>query len=263
MLFIFKTQHYVYNMSRPALIPHALKSNFHNKNCCIDVREGCVHAIKANTNNRSWHNEVTKTRAAIAINRRTPRENKLVFESKTPIHVVSFGCGANTYYWGRYKFVKKKRCDGQLCFELKFVDNGDLDKCLPKDAQETRSLLERNWLDAMEISGTEHAFEPATLHLPSSTLLPDKEYTPDIWLTDSSEFVEIKGPPPSKKEFEKCRLASQLGFKIKMFHGGPDGFNCYTWSSEGKRTVERHNSWYRYLHPREKRKRRKIHNVSS
>ena len=249
-------------MSRPALIPHHLKSTFHNKGSCIDVRDGRVHAIKANTNNRKWHNVVTKTKAAIAINPRTPRENKLVFNANEPFHVVSFGCGADTYYWGLYKFVKKKTYDGQQCFELKFVNTGLLDQCLPAGSTQTRSRLEERWIDAFNVSSTEYTYEPATLKLPSSELLPDKEYTPDIWLPQTSTFVEIKGPPPSEKEFEKCRLSTTLGFKIKMFHGGPDGFDCYDWSEDGKRSKTHHASWYRYLHPSGSRKRRKIHNVA-
>ena len=45
-------------MSRPALIPHNQKALFHNKKSCIDIRDGQVHSIKANTNNRTWFNEV-------------------------------------------------------------------------------------------------------------------------------------------------------------------------------------------------------------
>lgn len=250
-------------MNRPALIPHALKAHFHNKNCCIDVRSKVAYAMKANTNNRSWHNVITLDKAAIAINHRTKHANRSVDNSKEPIHMLSFGCGADTFYWGRYRFVRRRTYQGQECFELKYVDDGDLAMCLPKGAHQTRSHLEKQWLDAFHVSGTEHVYEPATLHLPSSELLPDKEYTPDIWLPDKKEFIEIKGPAPNVKELEKCRLTTQLGFNIKMFHGAPDGFTCYEWDENGKCSQTRHASWYRYLHPRSARKRRKIHNVSS
>lgn len=243
-------------MSRPALIPHHLKANFHNKSCCIDIRNGKVHAIKANTNNRNWHNVVSKTKAAIAINRRTVRENKKVFESKEPFHVVTFGCGADTYYWGRYSFVKKRKYNDQLCFELKFVDNGDLSVCLPKETVQTRSRLEDRWINAFEVSSKAFVYEPATLKIDAN-----KEYTPDIWFPDDTTFVEIKGPNPTRAEFEKCRLTSQLGFKVKMFHGGPDGFDCYSWSKDGKKSKKHHTSWYRYLHPEGPRKRRKLYNI--
>ena len=97
---------------------------------------------------------------------------------------------------------------------------------------------------------------------PCETFPTGKEYTPDVWLHSDREFIEIKGPPPSEEEFEKCRLTTELGFKIKMFRGGPDGFTCYNWSSDGKRTKSDHASYYRYLHPRTSRKRRKLHNVA-
>jgi hypothetical protein len=249
-------------MNRPALIPHHLKEHFHSKHSCIDIRGKKAHAIKANTNNRSWHNVITSECAAIAINYRTKHANTVVQTSKDPIHVLSFGCGADTFYWGRYRFSSMKTFQGQECFVLKFVDDGDLHMCLPKDTQQTRSRLEKQWLDAFDVSGTEHVYEPATLHLPSSKLLPDKEYTPDIWLPASHEFIEIKGPKPSKVELEKCRLTTQLGFKIKMFRGAPDGFDCYDWDSNGKYTKSHHSSWYRYEHPHGARKRRRVHNVT-
>lgn len=249
-------------MSRPALIPHDLKYHFHNKNCCIDVRDGQVHAIKANTNNRNWHNVVTLEQAAIAMNKCTKRANKSLTSSTQPVHVVSFGCGANSYYWGRYTFVRMKTYEGIECFQLRYVDDGDLSMCLPKDTTQTRSKLEKQWLDAFHVSGTEHKYEPATMHLPASATLPDKEYTPDIWFPSTHEFVEIKGKKPSAEELEKCRLTSQLGFKIKMFRGAPDGFDCYEWSEDGKYTKTHHKSWYRYVHPRAPRKRRRLHNVT-
>lgn len=250
-------------MSRPALVPHHLKSLFHNKRSCIDVRNGHMYAIKANTNNRSWHNVVTKDKAAIAINVRTRDDNNAVFESTEPFHVLTFGCGADTYYWGRYSFVRKKTYGGQACFELKFADNGALGQCLSPNQAQTRSRLEDKWIKAFKGSDTAHTYEPATLKLPSSKLLPDKEYTPDIWFPETREFIEIKGPEPSAKEFEKCRLTTQLGFQIKLFRGGPDGFDCYEWSEDGKRSHKHYASWYRYLHPRNERKRRKLHNIKS
>jgi len=250
-------------MIRPALVPHHLKGLFHDKKSCIDIRSGKAHAIKANTNNRSWHNVVTLEGAAVAINTRTKYANNAITTSKEPFHVVSFGCGADTLYWGRYSFVCIKKYNGQECFQLRYEDDGDLDMCLPKNAQQTRSYLEEKWLDAFDVSALKHAYEPATLHLPASELLPNKEYTPDVWLPTRQEFIEIKGPSPNAEELEKCRLTSQLGFNIKMFRGAPDGFDCYTWDEEGKCEKSHHRSWYRYLHPSHARKRRRIHNVSN
>jgi hypothetical protein len=74
--------------------------------------------------------------------------------------------------------------------------------------------------------------------------------------------VEIKGKKPSAEELEKCCLTSQLGFNIKMFRGGPDGFDCYEWSEDGKYMKTQHKSRYRYVHPRSLRKRRGLHNVT-
>ena len=101
-------------MSRPGLIPHRLKSRFHNAKSCIDVRSGAVHAIKANLYNRIWHNEVGLESASISVNKRTPRANNLVRKSKEPFHLLSYDTGADTRYWGRYICV-----GGTDTFELK------------------------------------------------------------------------------------------------------------------------------------------------
>jgi hypothetical protein len=249
-------------MPRPGKIPHALKGHFHNSRSCIDIREGRVHAVKANTHNRKWHNVVTVRGASIAVNTRTVGANRALTESTEPFHMVTFGSGADTFYWGQYRYETLGRHDGQLTFELKYVGPGDMQVCLPAGAKECRSRLETRWEAAFEVSGTPTTYEPATLKLPSTELLPDKEYTPDYWLPEAQTFIEIKGPPPTEEEFEKCRLSTELGFRIKMFRGGPDGFDCHDWDSNGKRTTTHHASWYRYLHPGPQRKRRKIHNVS-
>ena len=248
-------------MSRPATIPHTLKEKFHNKRCCIDIRDGKVHAIKINTNNRNWHNEIDLKKAIVACNPKTRRENRLVRTQKEPFHMLSFGCGADTMYWGRY--VCKRSRDSSK-FELKYVDDGDLDECLPAGTRNTsRSYLERQWDEAFTVAGTVNVYEPATMKFqPCNTFPKGKEYSPDVWLPEKGEFIEIKGPPPSCDEFEKCRLTRELGFKIKMFHGAPDGFDCYDWQSDGKRTKTSHASYYRYLHPPNTRKKRKLHNVS-
>ena len=125
-------------MSRPALIPHNQKALFHNKKSCIDIRDGHVHSIKANTNNRTWFNEVNADSATISINPRTKRDNRLVYASKEPFHVLSFGCGADTYYWGRYKCVGGQRSKQ---FKLVYVDDGSMDACLPQGATNHRSKL--------------------------------------------------------------------------------------------------------------------------
>jgi hypothetical protein len=237
-------------MNRPALIPHNLKPLFHNKKSCIDVREGVVHSLKANTNNRTWHNEINLDSASISINPRTRRENRLVFTSKEPFHVLSFGCGADTYYWGRYKCVSKSGT-----FELEYVDEGLLSSCV---GSVHRSKLETKWSKTFEKNNIDAIFEPATMKLSDNT-----EYTPDFWLPESNTFIEIKGPNPSKREFTKCVETRRLGFKIKMFHGSPTSFDVYDWSEKGKMKKSEHDSYYRYLHPSGARKRRRIHNVAN
>jgi len=246
---------------RPATIPHQLKEQFHNKRCCIDIRDGKVHAIKINTNNRNWHNEIDLEKASVAVNLNTRRENKLVRNQKEPFHMLSFGCGADTKYWGRYVCNQSHKSSK---FELMYVDDGHLTECLPAGARNTsRSYLERQWDNAFEVAGTLNVYEPATMKFQPCDAFPKgKEYSPDVWLPECGEFVEIKGPPPSQEEFDKCRLTRELGFKIKMFHGAPDGFACYEWKPDGKRVKTEHVSYYRYLHPLGPRKRRKIHNVS-
>lgn len=243
------------SMSRPALIPHKMKALLHNKKSCIDVRDGQVYAIKANTNNRKWFNEVTPEEATISVNPRTKRENNLVYSSTTPFHVLSFGCGADTYYWGRYKCVGGQR---EKQFKLVYVDDGSLEVCLAPGETNHRSRLESQWSEAFKRQGVEATFEPATIKLPDGS-----EYTPDFWLPESSTFIEIKGPNPTKREFQKCAETRRLGFKIKMFHGSPSGFTEYDWEQYEKMTLRDHDSYYRYLHPPARRKRRKLHNVST
>lgn len=236
---------------RPALIPHKKKSFFHRANSCIDIRNGKVHAIKANTNNRTWHNEVNEKTAIISMNPRTYRENKLVCASQEPFHVLSFGCGADTYYWGRYKYV-----GGEGVFNLQYVDDGDLDKCKSDGLNGKRSNLESTWAETFKKHGVVATFEPATMKLADKT-----EYTPDFWIRANNEFIEIKGPPPTQREFDKCLETCKLGFNIRMFRGSPMDFDEYVWTENGKRTKKHHSSYYRYLHPRPKRRRRLIFNI--
>ena len=247
-------------MSRPATIPHNLKDSFHNKRCCIDLRHGKVHAMKVNTNNRSWHNVVSASTASIAMNLKTRRENRMVRTQQEPFHLLSFGCGADTQYWGRY------RCSTVTpsTFELVYVDDGELSVCLaPGHCNTSRSYLERQWDSAFAVAGVENVYEPATMKLPPCVTFPQgKEYSPDVWLPASQTFIEIKGPVPTSEEFEKCRLTRQLGFPIQMFRGAPDGFDCYVWDADGTRTKSVHESYYRYLHPSGRRKRRKLINVT-
>jgi len=240
-------------MSRPALIPHNQKALFHNKKSCIDIRDGQVHSIKANTNNRTWFNEVNADSATISINPRTTRDNRLVYTSTEPFHVLSFGCGADTYYWGRYKCVGGQRSKQ---FKLVYVDDGSMDACLPQGATNHRSKLETLWSKAFEKQCIAATFEPATIKLPDGT-----EYTPDFWLPETSTFIEIKGPNPTKREFKKCVETRRLGFKIKMFHGSPSDFDVYDWSTAGKMIKREESTFYRYLHPVGSRKRRRIHNI--
>ena len=241
--------------SRPALIPHRVKALFHNKKSCIDIRDGQVYSIKANTNNRKWFNEVTPDTATISINPRTQRDNRAVYTSKEPFHVLSFGCGADTYYWGRYKCVGGQR---QKQFKLVYVDDGSLDACLAPGETNHRSKLETSWAEAFKDQCIQATFEPATMKLSDGS-----EYTPDFWLPESSTFIEIKGPNPTKREFKKCAETRRLGFNIKMFHGGPRGFVEYDWTKEAKMSMRDHDTYYRYLHPVSTRKRRKLHNVST
>ena len=253
-------------MFRPAVIPHRLKENFHNKRCCIDVRNGKVHAMKINTNNRNWHNKIDLQQAIVAVNPKTRRENRLVFRQKEPFHMLSFGCGADTKYWGRYVCrVVGSSLSGTTAFHLEYVDDGQLDQCLPVGERNTsRSYLERQWDKAFAVAGTVNIYEPATMTLPPCSTFPHgKEYSPDVWCPVSGMFIEIKGPPPTEEEFEKCRLTRLLGFKIQMFRGAPDGFDCYEWDADGERSLRTYASYYRYLHPKKSRKRRRLYNVGT
>lgn len=246
-------------MSRPGLIPHRLKSRFHNAKSCIDVRSGAVHAIKANLYNRIWHNEVGLESASISVNKRTPRANNLVRKSKEPFHLLSYDTGADTRYWGRYICV-----GGTDTFELKYVDDGLLHLCETSGTKTKRSFLESLWDEAFKKANIQAIFEPVTTRLPGEPFgqVVERMYNPDFWLPEAGVFIEIKGPPPKEEEFLKCKLTRDLGFKIKMFHGSPDGFTEYDWDAKGRRTSKKHKSFYKYLHPERKRKRRKLHNVA-
>lgn len=246
-------------MSRPGLIPHRMKSMFHQANCCIDVRRGKVHAIKANLYNRIWHNTVGLESASISVNKKTVASNRLVRNAKEPFHLLSYGTGADTMYWGRYICV-----GGTDTFELEYVDDGLLHLCETTATKSKRSFLETLWADAFEKHGIKAIFEPVTARLPGEPFgqIVERMYNPDFWLPEANVFIEIKGPPPKDEEFLKCKLTRNLGFKIKMFHGSPDGFTEYDWDAKGRMTSKKHKSFYKYLHPERKRKRRKIYNVA-
>ena len=94
---------------------------------------------------------------------------------------------------------------------------------LDDDVQKSRlTQLHRmmvQWDEAFTVAATENVYEPATMKFqPCDTFPSGKEYSPDVWLPKNGEFVEIKGPPPSQEEFEKCRLnISDLSIQISHF----------------------------------------------
>ena len=204
---------------RPVLIPHAAKAKLHDTNECFCLRNGVAHAIKANTNNRRWVNSVGPSRASIAMNPQTKQTNQAVRTATNPIHLLSFGAGADTYYWGRYRCV-----GGTQTFELEYVDDG----CASEFAESTvrfRSNLEKTWDVEFDALGLKTVYEPATFALNNR-----KEYTPDFWFPASEWFVEIKGPPPTPVELDKCAQIASMGFRIVLLHGPPDAFTAYTWT---------------------------------
>lgn len=241
-------------MQRPITLPHAAKQHLHASKKCIDVREGVAFSIKFNTNNRTWHNTVGVQNAVVSVNPRTRRDNALVYKGD-PIHVLSFGCGPDTYYWGRY------RCTGgksRRVFQLEYVDDGDMELFRTDDHGGMRSRLEQQWEKAFSDAGIRAVYEPATIRLSR-----EQEYTPDFWLPESSTFIEIKGPEPTQGEFDKCIRTSEKGFQIKMFRGPPSDFTAYEWTPKGPETTRTGMSFYRYNHPAPKRRRRVLYNASA
>lgn len=239
-------------MQRPITLPHSAKEYLHRSKKCIDVRDNAAFSIKFNTSNRKWHNTVGIQNATVSINPRTYSDNALVYAG-TPIHVLSFGCGPDTYYWGRY------RCTGgrpHKVFHLEYVDDGDLEMFGADALQGKRSRLEQQWEKAFETAGIRAVYEPATIRISR-----EQEYTPDFWLPESKEFIEIKGPPPTQGEFDKCKSTVEKGFPIKMFRGPPSNFTVYNWDKMGTVTSEVHDSFYRYNHPVPKRKKRILYNA--
>lgn len=241
-------------LQRPFVVGHKQKGFFHNQRKCVDVRNGKVHCIKANTKPNGWHNVVDADRAEISINPKTLTDNGLVWNSTYPFHLISYGRGPNTHYWGRYRCVGGR---AQQKFLLEYVDDGVAKRLDVDQLGGHRSRLEGQWTSAFEQHNVKHSYEPATM-LISRTC----EYTPDYWLPDAKEFIEIKGPEPTEAEFEKCRQTRLKGFPIKLFRGPPTCFDVYDWDSDGKRIgPTRYGSVYRYLHPAPKRKRRKLVNM--
>ena len=240
-------------VQRPVVIPHTKKETFHNKNRCVDIRNGVVHGIKANTKNRRWRNVVNKDSAKIAINPKTMSDNNKVWNSSEPFHVITYGSGPNTHYWGRYRCVGGR---SRRVFELEYVDDGLMDELGVDQLEGHRSRLEGQWTSALEKSNVAYSYEPATMLISRAC-----EYTPDLWLQDACTFIEIKGPKPTEAEFEKCRQTRLKGFKIHLIRGPPTCFDVYDWDKNGKRIGPvRYTSVYRYLHPAPQRKRRKLMN---
>jgi hypothetical protein len=239
-------------MQRPITLPHSAKEYLHTSKKCIDVRDKKAFSIKFNTSNRKWHNTVGIQNATVSVNPRTRYDNMLVYAG-TPVHVLSFGCGPDTYYWGRYK------CTGgrsHKVFQLEYVDDGDLELFGADALQGKRSRLEQKWEQAFEEAGVRAVYEPATIRLSR-----EQEYTPDFWLPESKTFIEIKGPPPTPGEFDKCVGTMNKGFSIQMFRGAPSDFTVYDWDKAGTRTSSQHSSFYRYNHPAPHRQKRILYNA--
>jgi len=118
--------------------------------------------------------------------------------------------------------------------------------------------LETDWDKAFAKNNIKNSYEPATIKIKPCAAFPSgKEYTPDVWLTDYNTFIEIKGPPATEEEFEKCKAVRELGFNILMFNGNPNGFDCYFWSDSNTRTKKHYNSYLEYLSENTKNKKRK------
>jgi hypothetical protein len=240
-------------MQRPITLPQAAKEHLHTGRKCIDVRDHQAFSIKFNTNNRTWHNTVGVQHATVSVNPRTYRDNTLVYAGQ-PIHVLSFGCGPDTYYWGRYRCLGGK---ARKVFQLEYVDDGDL-KLFGADAlQGKRSRLEQQWEKTFEQAEVQAVYEPATIRLSR-----EQEYTPDFWLPEQQLFVEIKGPMPTPGELDKCVKTTEKGFAIQMFRGPPSDFTVYDWDKTGTPTTTHYTSFYRYQHPAGKRQKRTLVNIS-
>jgi len=231
---------------RPRIIPQSKKDVLHNAKKCIDIRNNTVHAIKANTNNRKWHNEVNEKTAIISTNQYTPKDNKAVYEAVEPFHVLSFGSGANTLYWGRYICVGGA---GEGVFRLKYVDDGVLNEL---EEPKFRSKLEEKWEDIFEDQNLKRSYEPCTL------LQTNREYTPDFYLWKKKTFIEIKGPPPNQDDFHKCIETAKMGFSISLFHGPPNGFTEYKYEvGTGKCTLHTYDSFTKWTRKSKRQKRKR------
>ena len=186
-------------------------------------------------------------------NPRTRRDNALVYKGD-PIHVLSFGCGPDTYYWGRY------RCTGgksRRVFQLEYVDDGDIELFRTDDHGGKRSRLEQQWEKAFSDAGIHAVYEPATIRLSR-----EQEYTPDFWLPESSTFIEIKGPTPTQASLTSAFTRPKRDFALKCSKGHFK-FTAYEWTPKGSKTTLVEMSLYRYNHPAPKRRRRILYNAGA
>jgi hypothetical protein len=79
-----------------------------------------------------------------------------------------------------------------------------------------RSRLEARWAVFLDALGADWSYETEGFDLSGTW------YLPDFWVKDWDTWLEIKGPPPSEEEQNKCRLlANASGKKVLLISGEP------------------------------------------
>jgi len=212
-------------MFKPTMIPHDLRAKLHwGRGCfCLCEKETTVFSMKVSTNKRlGYNNMVTKDDAIIEYG--GPSNGyyiRLLKKQKYPVHLLTFGKGANAYYWGRYKY--KQVIDHKYVF-LKRVDDGMEIAEAPKI--NARSNIERKWVKHFKSTNTKFCYEPCTFTLD----IGDKsvEYTPDFFLPKENIFLEMKGHgEPSVDARMRTDKVRRLGFNIKIVAGDPTNSAIY------------------------------------
>lgn len=259
------------------------RQKLHNKRACFDVRDDkesfmYIHAVKFRVGPHRGHfkNRIDHAVAHLQVNPVTRRDNTLLLNQTTPFHLLTYGCGPDTFYHGRYVCTGKNKA--KTHFILRYQDCGDViigtkrfrdedidsdsadnvaagnnachnpsDIVLPLSNQEKnayRSRLELTYARYFTQMGLTVVHEPATFDI--SEAGKPQYYTPDFYIVDHAVWVEIKGPRPNENELDKCKKLNMRGFKIILLHGNsPSNPECWFWKYPKQQVYTRDRPhWY-------------------
>ena len=206
----------------PIQITSTEATRLHGQGQCVHTHfneDGHEYAfcMKFSTNPKNrYKNQIGDGKAKIAMNKRTPKENRLVLKGG-PVHIITYGGGTATMYHGRYKCSDSKN---PTHFIMEYVDKG-LSACLTKETETTRkSKLEQDAETFFNNRGWASVYEPCIFPYAK------KHYTPDYYLPEFHCFIEIKGfwspqkeEEPTQLTMDKCKAVKDKGFAILLVQG--------------------------------------------